>query len=350
MNVTKSKYSILVCGDFSSKIIPLCIQCAEAFEQLGFAVFRADTEDHINKKLLIKRRFLKSFFKIFGFKSWIVNRFQKQDRLSRSKEALALLENSPDFVLVVRGNDLDPSFYDALKNSKKKIHSICWWIKDLRTVAKIPLERLYFDTYFCIHRNIAQNGIEYLPAYARDLTRFSSIDTQVAKVDVVFVGVWTPKRQMYLEAISDQNLLIVGPLWGRKIRRHHPLRKALFSEKLFGDDLCKFYSNSRIVVNINQWEGVEATGTTLRIVDVPCCRTLLLSEYSSGLSEIFSQQEIPFFSNPEELRSRVIEFLSNEKIRINTVDRAFNRVLQLPDYKERMTQLLHLVGCENDEK
>lgn len=340
-----AKHKVLICGDFTSRVIPLSIQCADALEALGHQVVRIDTEDHVSKRQALKRRLLKSLSKVVGMKKRLAERFQEEDRQVRTAEAMACLDKErPDMVLVVRGNDVDPAFLRAAR--ERGAFLACWWIKDLRTVHKIEAERPYFDAYFSIHRNLAQDGIEYLPAYAKDLSRFSPPPTPAApKRDVVFVGIWTPKRQRFLEAIADFKLTIVGPGWSRKTRDACPrLAEAVIANKLYGDALRDLYREARIVVNINQWENDEATGTTLRVADVPCCGPLLLTEYSAGLGEIFTpEEEIAVFSTPEELRQQIAAYLGDESRRQQVAQAGMDKALALPDHRQRMEALMQAV-------
>ena len=95
------------------------------------------------------------------------------------------------------------------------------------------------------------------------------------------------------------------------------------------------------MLNINQWQADEASGTTLRVTDVPACGSFLLTEYSSELADLFElETEICTFSTPEEMKSKIDHYLEHEEERERIARAGLERTRKLPTARDRMKLVL----------
>jgi spore maturation protein CgeB len=332
---------VLVCGDFANATQPLSRQCAQAFAELGLEVLCVDTEVRRRKLPETAKRWSKSIAKLGGRKAQLSSYYEKRERAERNENVRrAFREQQPDLVLVVRGNDLEPDLLSEMRAAGAL--TACWWIKGADRLERMIEERPSYDLYYCVHRNRSVDGIRYLPAYALDSARYSVAQEPTYLRDVGFVGIWKPKRQEYLEPLVDLKLGIVGPGWRtRSLLTSRRLIPHVAAARLQGAALAAFYQSSRIVVNINQWQSNEASGTTLRVADVPACGAFLLSEYSAGLEEIFALgREVVAFSSREELEDKTRYYLAHDAEREAIARAGYERALRLPRHAERMSTIL----------
>ena len=332
---------ILTCGDFSSATLPHSRQCADALEELGHDVLRVDTEDRRRKFPETLKRWSKSLAKRVGLKQRLSNFYVRRELSTRNgRVKVAFDQHRPDIVLVIRGNALDPTLLAYMKN--RGAHLVGWWIKDVTKPQNLYTDVPLYDTYYCIHHNFSQGGVRYLPAWSVDRNRYYPADLPTFRHDVVFVGIWNPKRQSFLETLLAYDLAIVGPGWSTRTLSTNPaLARKVIKNAMHGDELTRFYQSARIVLNINQWESHEASGTTLRVTDVPACGSFLLTEYSGGLEELFElNKEIVSFTTPADMKEKIDYYLTHDEERKRIALAGLERTRKLPTPKERMMTIL----------
>lgn len=332
---------VLVCGDFSSLTLPHSRQCADALEALGCNVVRVDSEDQRRKLPEMLKRWSKSLAKRLGLKQVLSGFYVCRELSIRNGRVRSAFDrHNPNIVLVVRGNSLDSALLSYMRS--QGAHLIGWWIKDIRRPQNLRYDVPHYDAYYCIHRNLSQGSVRYLPAWSVDSCRYYPADLPVYKHDIVFVGIWSPKRQSFLDTLTAYDLAIVGPGWNTRTLSTNPaLARKVFKTSLHGEELTRFYQSARIVLNINQWEADEASGTTLRVADVPACGSFLLTEYSSGLEEVFeTNKEIVTFATPAEMKEKIDYYLAHDEERACIALAGLARTRQLPTPKERMTHIL----------
>lgn len=332
---------VLVCGDFSSLTLPLSRQCADALEELGCDVLRVDTEDRRRKLPEMLKRWSKSLAKRAGLKNRLSDYYVKRElaaRNGRVRDAFGRFR--PDAVLVIRGNALDAGLLASMRNQGARI--IGWWIKDVRRPANLSADIPNYDLYYCIHRNLCRDGVRHLPAWSVDSSRYYPAEAPGFKYAVAFVGIWNPKRQSFLDSLSRYNLGIVGPGWRTRTLTSNPaLARKVVKDTMHGKELTRLYQSARIVLNINQWEADEASGTTLRVTDVPACGGFLLTEYSAGLEDLFELgREIAVFGSPAEMKEKIDYYLNHEEERGRIASAGLERTRKLPTPKDRMKLIL----------
>ena len=336
-----ARVRVLVCGDFSSLTLPHSRQCADALEELGCDVLRVNTEERRRERLKILKRWSKSLAKCVGLKNRLSDYYVMRDFVARNREVKHAFDQfQPDGVLVIRGNALDAELLAHMRNQGSRL--IGWWIKDIRRPANLSTDISNYDLYYCIHRNLCRGGVRHLPAWCVDRTRYYPAELRDFRYAVVFVGTWNTKRQSFLDGLSHYNLGIVGPGWRTRTLTSNPaLARKVVKYSMHGEELAQFYQSSRIVLNINQWEADEASGTTLRVADVPACGSFLLTEYSGGLDDLFElETEICTFTTPAEMKQKIDYFLKHEAERERIALAGLERTRHLPSAKDRMQLIL----------
>lgn len=123
---------------------------------------------------------------------------------------------------------------------------------------------------------------------------------------VVFIGACYPERVRFLSAIRDLGLVIYG--W--RGWEHSSLSK-YYRGPLTLSESAKVYASSSICINLNT-EPITH-GVNLRTFEIPAAGGFQISDYRKDLDNLFViGKEIVTCTTPEELRQRVIYYLSHD--------------------------------------
>lgn len=329
----------MVCGDFGS--IPLTRRCADAFAALGCTVARVDSEDRIGRGAGIAMRAAKSLAKPLGLKHRVAGAFaERVYRRRRDRLLAAAAAFRPDALLVVRGNHFDA---DTLARLRRGVRLACWFVRDQKRQEAMRRERGSYDLYYSMHRSHEAEGIPWLPAFAWEPDDYRPDATVAKDVPLLFLGGWTARRQQWLEALGDlaPRLAIIGPHWRVRLGAGHPLLAAVRADWAQGEAVRRWYQRAQVVVNINQWEAGELSGANLRIADVPACGTVLLSEYSDDLADLFdTERELAVFRDPAGLRAQCAALLADPARRQRLEAAGLAAAARLGTYRDRMARVL----------
>jgi spore maturation protein CgeB len=169
---------------------------------------------------------------------------------------------------------------------------------------------------------------------------------QGVSIDVLFVGSADLRRILLLEGIRDR-LTVRGNRW----RRNHALisealRARIEDRPVWGEELHRLLTQSRIVLNITRSDfyGAE-TGINLRIFEAVAAGCFLLTEHTDEICALFRPgEEIATYRSSRELAEKVEYFLGHEEERQAIARRGHQRFLADHTWKVRLArQMLPLM-------
>lgn len=118
-----------------------------------------------------------------------------------------------------------------------------------------------------------------------------------------FVGTWDRKREELLSHIADLPIRIFGWGWDR-ISRRSPLRGKVFARNLYGADLRRVITSSRI--SINMLRSQNATSHNMRTFEIPAMGGLMLTQRTAEQGTFFPEgAACLMYGDPDELRGQV---------------------------------------------
>lgn len=339
-------HRVLLTFYFGPSGLPLGHSCADGFRQLGWDVCCVDTHDESPFYHHVVKRYNK-LLKALGLKKLMVKATSQSwapvpHRCVQLREAVAAFK--PDAVLVFNPfPNLYPNDFLLELREEFRFKLIGWNVdgpyEDLIAYSKhdAPL----FDRYFCIHQHgySEADHIKYLPAFALDTKRYFKIaDAKPEKHGVIFVGAWSPRREEFLKAIADLPLEIYGTNWRRK--GSPETKRCVKANRIWGKGLVLLLNESKIVLNISSWPP-EKTGSSLRIIDIPATGAFMLTDEAQELRQLFGEEmQIPTFTDPADLRAKVIYYLDSDQERRQIASRVHAHALQTDTYADRMRQIV----------
>lgn len=252
---------------------------------------------------------------------------------------------APDLVFLIRGLGYRPW---ALEGARRKFG---WWVEADERIAEALHEVPQFDRFFFINsasveaaRRAGYGHCAYLP-HAVDPTVFRPLPGVAKSVDFAFVGLWSEKRQRYLEAALEvsRNGAVYGPKWWRKTYRDARFRRIVKGRYIGGEALVRLYNRAKIVINVTEWgagDGARRSGMTMRLFEVPACRTLLLTDRSAEIDAAVTPGEhVVTFTEVDDFQRQLRHHLAADAERERIAARGMDHVRSLHNY-DRMVDTL----------
>jgi len=239
----------------------------------------------------------------------------------------------PDMALMIRG--LFGIRIPTLETIRREARLFGWWIEsDDRRESALEQAPLYDRFYFMnssLQREAAGRGLEHTAVlhHAVDSEAFFPIGSVRKDIDLCFVGSWSEKRNAALTKAYTvtRNIAICGRNW-RKRLRGHPLRRNVVADSLYGEALVTLYNRSRIVLNYTGWgDPGTRSGFTMRILEVPACGALLLTDFSEDMVPFVTPGEhVVVYRTQEEMAAWIGELLGNPGLREEIARAGMERV------------------------
>lgn len=166
-------------------------------------------------------------------------------------------------------------------------------------------------------------------------------------IDVLFVGSCDLRRIFLLEGIRD-HVAVYGSRW----QRNYPLisdalRSHVVDKPVWGEDLHRLLSGSKIVLNITRSDffGTE-TGVNLRIFEALAAGCFLLTDHCDEIAESFRPGiDIETYRSRDELIEKCAYFLENDEHRRRIARSGHERFLSSHTWYARIEQLVrHIQG------
>lgn len=343
---------ILISYFFGANSIPLGESCARALSDMGCEVFRHDSGVQSPLDQYILKRINKLLWGL-SFKSVDVTKSSPWGNENYRKRKLEedIRAFRPDVLLVIRGHGFEGEFLRYLKEKYGIRKLVGWWVKGPRLFDVMLQDAALYDHYFCIHREGygEEDRITPLPALAVDSLLYRKLPVSPAeKCSATFVGSWSPRREEFLAAVADLPVKIYGPAWRKKCLYKPGMRHLVKGAKIWGEELVQLYNRSKVVLNVSSWDGANASGLNLRVLDVPATGAFLLSEYSPDLAAYFEPGvEIETFRSPVELRQKLIHYLEHDTEREALANRGYLKTQTMETYQDKMRFLLNHIGYGN---
>lgn len=177
---------------------------------------------------------------------------------------------------------------------------------------------------------LTKNGVKraFFHSFCSDIEYHFPKRQANPRYDVAFIGNWdsSRKREQYLKAIANYRL----GLWGSKYWNTHCQEPDL---KNLCQGLCSYQEIPEILgsaqMGLNILRPQNEDGHNIRTYEIPATGTLMLSEYSQDLLNLFTpDKEAVYFSNAEELKQKVEYLLQNPSLIESIAEAGYKKALQ----------------------
>lgn len=336
----RKPYKILIAGDWHSQIHE---------EPLASALTRAGQVVFPFKWCRFFRHYNPSSSSVEKFLSKIQDRFSIGPIINRINNALveSAAHHKPDIILTYRGIHIWPYTLHAIRkkvpgvllaaynndNFTSPFYPKYFWRHFIQSIREYDLGLAYREENLSDYKRY---GIVYaammMPWFLPDLHKPIELTVEEKEkyaCDVVFVGHYEKDERIdCLTALNWEGIhvKIFGPNYPKNFKLQNyttdepiqPVRGLEYTKALCGSKiaLCFF---SRL--NADQY--------TRRNFEIPATRTMMISQYSEKLAELFRPSvEADYFRSKEELVKKVRHYLENNNIRNEIADNGYRRVYE----------------------
>jgi spore maturation protein CgeB len=265
----------------------------------------------------------------------------------------SVADRQPDLILVIKGYELDRLTLERIHRvSEAKV--VNWnpdnpfQVRSQKREATTYLNALpAYDVVFTWGRFLIDRlesrgatNVEYLPfGWDRTLHKPAEPDERF-DCQVMFLGIWSSKRECHLKALTDFDFHLRGNYW--KLRCwDFSLRQCHRGGKLGGRDYARAMSSADIVVNVVADHNVPAHN--MRTFEVPATGTLLVTTRTEGQQRFFREgTDVVMYEGPDELREKIEYYLKHDQVREQVANQGHETV-QMYSYETRMNELLRKV-------
>ena len=297
------------------------------------------------------------------------NRYLVGPRLKRLNRDLIQFfrDRKPDVVFVYRGTHIFPETLKHFKDVRpdcilvgynnddpfSPMYPKWFWRHFVAALPIYDLALAYRHHNLEDFRRAGAQRVELLRSWYVPSTNkpveLSPSELKEYECDVMFAGHFEEDGRLdYLEAVveSGWNLKLYGHDygWNKPLSRSRNLQHLLPIKTLWGDDYNKAICGSRI--GLCFLSKLNRDSYTRRCFEIPATATLLLSEHSHDLSNIFAEgKEADYFRSPKEMVEKLDLYLQDEKRRRTVALAGRQRLIaDGHDVVSRVRQLLDWIG------
>ena len=345
-----SRKSVLISYFFGDDMIPLGVSCANAFRELGYEVYRFNSQVESNwQPALLKP--VNRLARGLGYRGREVGGGLPVSRINFKKRMLkqAAREFRPRWVFVIRAHEfVDAALVAELKRDCGVEKVFAWRVDGPLDTPDLLGDAAIYDHYFCSHRHgydARADKIDYLPVYGMDFSLYRNLGLERRDHDMVLVGGHNPRREELVSRLLDLPLEIYGK-WGKRARRQPGINKLIRAKGVWGEALIRLYNTSKIVLNVTNWDPARYVALNQRVFDVPATGAFLLTDYSPELEEHYRVgKEIACYRNVEELREKASYYLAQDAERERMAAAGYRKALTLPTIRDRMRAVIDRVAA-----
>lgn len=263
-----------------------------------------------------------------GYIERVFNKLKMPLDFDDVNERVKAVSGAFDYIVVPKGNFIKPNTLIRLKENNPGAILISWSLDDMyawhnRSIFYTLGLKIYDLVVTTKSFNIQElprlgaKKILYVNQPYSERYHKPNKDDGGIQHDVIFIGHSESDRfnKMLFLAKNGVEINIYGPGWDdKKYIDAHPNLK-VHKKQLIGDEYSKAISNSKVTLCFLR--KLNRDLHTSRSVEIPACKGLMIAERTIEHSALFEEdKEALYFSNQEELLSKVNEMLDNEAKRI----------------------------------
>lgn len=241
--------------------------------------------------------------------------FFKSKKLGAKKmnvKLLQVLENlQPDLLLLGHTELVSTDTLKIIKQKYPIIKIVMWWVDPFDNISHINSRLPYLDAFFATtspeyykNKFVNKTNFYFMPNVCdNSIETLKSFENNTFDYDLIFIGRKDDKRKEFVEklaCIKDLNFKVFGDS-----------RDTL----IFGQNFLDTISNSKMTINYSRYNNIPLYSSD-RIIQLLAQGTLVFCPKIPNFEELFSENEVIYFDDFDDLKIKIQFFKDNDEKRI----------------------------------
>ena len=168
--------------------------------------------------------------------------------------------------------------------------------------------------------------------------------------DVLYVGTYTAYKETFFSAVKkacpEIRFHIYGNGW-KQSSHSEILQSSLVNRPVYGLNYAQLANSAKINLAIHMgaadqsgWQDLVST----RTFELPACKGFMLHIDNAEVRQLYDVgQEIDVFSTAEDLSEKIRFYLKNESIRMQMIEKAYQRCVPAYSYNQRAREIVSFI-------
>jgi spore maturation protein CgeB len=282
------------------------------------------------------------------------------DKFDANRQLLTCVRNNQyDIIFIEKCLVLNSSTLYKIRKIQSSCKLILYMLDDFNGKGN---SSIYFikclPFYDLVVTNKKHNITEYLHVGARSVFYFRNgfsefvhrpviledSDMSLYHSEVCFIGTYEKERAAVIRFLADNGVKVTVWGWSEKsehsgIKHENIINK---NRHVYFDEFAKVVAGAKI--NLNFLRKANRDTETTRSIELPACRSFVISERTKEHLELFSEGvDMEFFESPTELLAKIKFYLNRKDLRDKIALSGWNKVQDL-EYKEQLSKILGITS------
>jgi hypothetical protein len=273
---------------------------------------------------------------------------KKAGSIKMNERLLITLENlMPDLLLLGHSELLEVNTLKKIKELYPKIKIAMWWVDPFDNISHINDRLPYLNAFFAttspkFYKNkfINKTNFYFMPNICDDSIETSkSFQNSSYNMDLVFLGRLDDKRKNFIEklkGLENINFKIFGNSKNTLI---------------FGQNFLDTIASSKMTVNYSRYNSIPLYSSD-RIIQLLAQGTLVFCPKIPDFENLFTNEEVVFFDDFEDLKEKIYFYNSHDEERIKISKNGWNRAHKSYNSTKVTAEMIELIfkDKKNDKK
>lgn len=254
--------------------------------------------------------------------------FLKRKKLGTKKMNQKLIDTiiniQPDLLLLGHSELVYTSTLKKIKESFPNIKIAMWWVDPFDRITHINDRLPYLDTFFATtspeyYKQFFTNrtNFEYMPNMCdNSIETLKAFENNTYDYDLIFIGRSDDNRKEFIHKLSEIEEIDFKIFGNNK------------QSLIFGQDFLNTIAKSKMAINYSRYNDIPLYSSD-RIIQLLAQGCLVFSPKIPEFDTLFTEDEIVYFNDFDDLKGKLIFYKNNEEKRLEISKKGWEKAHRL---------------------